>query len=113
MVRRPGVDIGRLRDRIALQKPTRSADAYGQKVPSYSTAMKRWAQIETLSGDEQLQDRQLQSVATHRITMRYCGVVDATWRVLFAGRTFEILAAFDPESRRRKTILLCKELKKR
>jgi SPP1 family predicted phage head-tail adaptor len=88
-------DIGKLRQRIDIQTQTEAKDAYGQDVPTWTTAATRWASIEPLSGRELWQAQQIHPDVTHRITIRYYPGLNPRHRFHYAlpvDRYFNILS---------------------
>ena len=49
-----------------------------------------YGKLETLSGRELEWVRQIAHLATHKMTVPHVPGMDTTWRVAWAGRTFEV-----------------------
>jgi len=103
--------IGRLRHRVMIQQDSGTADAFGEHVPNWTVlAANVPAEIVTPSGSERQIAEQLDAICTHKVTIRYRSDVTPKMRVVFGSRTLNIEHAPDPDGRRRKLELLCKEL---
>lgn len=88
----------RLDKRIMIQRPVRESET--QEIESYEDWMERWARIEPLNMRETFYSRQVQALATHRITIRYVKDLSPTMRCVYVEhgnrRTFEIESIRDP-----------------
>lgn len=85
---------GRLRHRVILQSPAGSADAYGERVTTWTDVATVWAAIDPLTLSQTLQGGQEQAGITHRITIRYSATVAACaadWRVKFGTRVLPLI----------------------
>lgn len=76
---------GDLRHRVTIQRPRMQddRDSTGQPSSPWPDVVDVWAAIEPLSSRESFSAQQAQSVATHRIRMRYRTDVDSTCRVRY------------------------------
>ena len=104
--------IGRLRNRVAFLKPTRSSGDTGQPIPSYSAQFSRWAEVETKSADEPFEHAQEYPEMTHLVTCRgpLTGVT-TDWRLTWKGRTLNILGLIGSGSRFDDTMhVICGEI---
>lgn len=61
---------GDLRERVTLQRVTRTANAYNEMEESWTTLEKRWAHIEGQSGKEVERANQTAPMASHKVTLR-------------------------------------------
>lgn len=104
-------DPGRLRHRVTLQAPVESADEYGGTArASWRDVALVWADVQPeLSGRELMMAQQVESVVTHRVTLRYRSDVSTASRLVFQGRVLEVVQVIDPEERHRWLDLLCAE----
>jgi uncharacterized phiE125 gp8 family phage protein len=86
------------RHRIVIREHA-SADAFSER-DSWSTFATLWAQVETVSGGETVEQQQAAAVLAQRFTIRkYPGIVPAM-RVSWSGRVFDILAVLDDNLKR-------------
>ena len=81
------IDPGKLDRRITLQSASVSTDGFGQAVRTYSTL----AQVEYKGVPKEGEDTdKLTSVNKVRFTVRYRSDVDATTKISWGGKTYEI-----------------------
>jgi len=85
------------KNRITIQSPTETVDAYGARTVSFATQSTVWAQITPNSGREIFAQGAIQSRYTHKILIRYQAelkniAVISDYRVSFDGRLFSIQA---------------------
>jgi SPP1 family predicted phage head-tail adaptor len=85
---------GTLRHTVTLQSPAGSRDAVGERVTTWTNVAEGVpANIEPISGREQVLAAQLEATTTHIVHLRYASLwaaMDASWRVLFGSRVFTI-----------------------
>ena len=105
------MEAGKLRHAIRIDNQTTSADSFGQPLQTYTTTMTTWASIQPISGAERLAGgTEIAAVATHRVRLRHTTVVNATTRLVFDSRTFEVNAVNDWREKGRYLELMCSEL---
>ena len=107
------VALGSLKHRISIQAMTRTDDGLGGAEETWATETTRWANIRPLSGKELFQAQQVESKVTHEVTIRYDSnlTIDATRRILYGTRTFEIHAVINIDESNKYYKLLCSEIK--
>lgn len=107
------IAIGKMRHRLRIEAPGSSADGGGgQGADPWLTASvvaTVWGRVEPVRGIERLRAMRLESPITHRIIMRYRPNIDASMRVVFAGRALNIRAVTNPGEANRTLELLCEE----
>ena len=101
---------GQLRHRITLQSVSTTPDSSGDRVEAFATFATVWARVEPLTGREQFIAQQIQSETNYRVEIRYRAGVVATMRVLFGGRTFEVVSVLNVGERNSDLHLMCREL---
>ena len=84
------IDPGQLDRRITLQSASVSTDGFGQAVRTYSTLAQVWAKVEYKGTNEGNEASKLTSVNKVRFTIRYRSDVDATVKISWGGKTYEI-----------------------
>lgn len=91
---------GKLRHRITIQKPGRARDPVtGGWIDGWTEVARPWASIEPLSAREFIAAQASQSAVTARIVIRYRPDIDATMRILYRGRVYNIHGVLaDPKS---------------
>lgn len=90
--------IGALRHRIRFQRPVRTPDGGGGFSEIWQDLLlspEVYASIMPLSGTEQLRFHQLESSATHRITVRYRDDIQSSMRILHDAAVYDVSAVTD------------------
>lgn len=103
--------IGRLRERIAFERPVLGDDGAGGGALSWmpvDTLPEVWAAVEATTGSEPVEADARQAEVTWRITLRARDDLSADWRLLWRGRVLDILAIL-PRPRRDYLVLLARE----
>ena len=102
---------GKLKDRVYLQSPVRTADGKGGfRLTGWTTEAVIWADIEPLTSRELLFAQGPHSATTHRATFRYRAGVLSTWRLLLGSRAFNFIGKPIEARRRRRLEALCTEM---
>lgn len=83
--------IGRLDKRITLQSYTATADAYGQKVETYSTLATVWAWVKYASGSERILANRETAVADCIFVIRYRSTVTEKTRISYDSVLYDII----------------------
>ena len=103
------MDAGRLRERVTVQQATESRNALGETVLSWSTFAERWASVEGVSARESLTAGQNEISITHKVQMRYLPGLTQRMRIVWRGRTLEIVSLLEHDNRSRHE-LICQEV---
>jgi len=106
-----GAPIGRLRRRLTLEAPVATPDELGGATQVFEPVAAFWAQVEWLTGTEQWRQGRPEQVATHRVTLRWRGDLDAGKRLRDGNRIFDIRTVADPDGSRRRLVCLVEEVK--
>lgn len=101
--------IGRLRHRLTVQRPDRTADVGGGATITWTDVARVWGAVEPISGRETVVAERQQATVTHKVTLRYRADLDARMRILFGSRSFNIRSLVNPDERGRWLICLCEE----
>ena len=108
------MDAGGLNERITLQARTQTAvgGASGTIITEgFVSVATVWAKVEGLQGGRYVAGRQVEEVATHRVTIRRRTDFQA-WRFILRGETrLEVRSLRDPDGGRQYLELWCEELK--
>jgi SPP1 family predicted phage head-tail adaptor len=93
------IRAGDLRHPVTIQSlgDAEETDEWGKSVETWETVAEAWASIEQLSGEERAIANQTTPSATHRLVIRTDVIIDASMRVLFGSRRFDIATAFRPD----------------
>ncbi len=84
------IDPGKLDRRITLRSASVSTDGFGQAVRTYSDLGKVWAKVDYRTVKEGEETDRLTSVNKVRFTIRYRADVDATTKISWDGKTYEV-----------------------
>lgn len=108
------MQAGQLRKRIELQQRSSSQDGYGQQLTSWTTLFTTWAAIEPVSGAQLDRARSIYNETSHKVTVRWRAQLNdikqvGSYRVLYAGRVFDVGASMNQDERNRTVVLLCAE----
>lgn len=81
---------GKLNHRVRLESLQTSQDVSGDTVETWTHEGDVWANVSPVSGKEFIASAATQSKIVARITVRYRADIQATWRILFRGRYYNI-----------------------
>jgi SPP1 family predicted phage head-tail adaptor len=103
---------GLLQQRVEIQSVTSAQDDAGEVTRTFRTLWQPWAQVLTPGGGESVDQQRMQRYGelTHLVKIRYRAGVTRNQRVLWDGRTLEILAVADEENNATWLHLYCKEI---
>ena len=104
------IECGKYDKRVAVQQATKTRDAHGGEVETWTTCKTWWCRIRVTGGGEKYVNQQTTAEATHYLEGRYVSGVKPTMRVLYGSRVFNILLAQDFDERHETLKLFCKEL---
>jgi SPP1 family predicted phage head-tail adaptor len=93
------MDAGTLRDRVTVQQPTETRNSLGESLLSYTAFEVVWASVQGVSAREFLLAGQQQVEVSHRVKMRYLTGLTPQMRILWRGRTLEIISILEHENR--------------
>lgn len=102
---------GKLRHQITINTVTTTQNEHGEDVPTPVAFATVWADVHQLNGTELWRAQQVNSVATHRVMLRYLPGVTPEMSILHQGRTLNILDVNDVDGRHKEIDLTCKEKK--
>lgn len=103
---------GQLRHRLELRKPVQSIDSEtGADSYIFTPVTKRWGAIEQLTGNEEYSSGQVVEEATHKITIRFCKELEATWKIKFGTREFSIKGIWILDEIKRFQVVFVAEVK--
>lgn len=103
------IKAGRLRERLTIQAPSAVRKALGETVLTWQTEAVVWGEVESLSAQEIVQAMQNQLQVTHRVTIRYYAGLTSEMRLVWRGKTLEILSVLERENRAIHD-LICREV---
>lgn len=82
--------LGPLRNRVTFEKRKTGRDEFGNTLEGWDTVATLWASVEPFSGRELISAQQVQAEVSHRIRCRYRAGLEASQRIVFDGRAFDI-----------------------
>jgi SPP1 family predicted phage head-tail adaptor len=101
-----------MRRRLVLEKPQETPDAAGGVRRTFIAAATLWGRVEPLQAQERIAAESAGQTLTHRITLRWTSLADASCRFrLGSARIFTVRTVFDPDERRRTLLCLCEEVR--
>src|SRR5690606_29189473 len=98
-----------LRRRVTLSAPARDETPGGGADFSMQTAVTVWAAIRARGANERAEAGRLHTRAAYELTLRHRAGIAPGWRAEWGGAARRVVAAFDPDGARRRTILICEE----
>ena len=102
------INAGSLRERVTVQQASESRNALGETVLSWATFAERWASVEGVSSRESLAYGQQQISVSHRVRLRYLTGLTQSMRLVWRGRTLEIVSLLEHGNRSEHEII-CQE----
>ena len=82
-----------------MQQATEARNRLGESILSFSTFAEVWASVQGVSAREFLLAGQQQVEVSHRVKMRYLTGLSPQMRLLWRGRTLEIISILEHENR--------------
>lgn len=104
-----GGGLGRLRDRVTLQSPTRTRATSGQVTVEWADVATVYAAVEGLTGSELYRARQVQPDVSYKVRLRWRADVTADWRIVWAGKSLDVAAVVASGGRHGELWALCSE----
>ena len=101
--------IGRLRQRIILQKFESYRDPFGQIIKVWKDVATVWAEVKAVTGKELMLSQQEMSSTTMRVYIRYLNNIDTTCRIKLHNTCTQYLniKAVLPDAKQTYLELLC------
>ena len=103
---------GQLRDYVTIEVDNGSVDVMGQHIEKWEVlagAENVPASVLGVSGTEAQRSNQMEAVGTDLVVMRYRRDITPKNRILFEGRTLNILSVSDRQGTKRELAIVCKE----
>lgn len=93
-----GVSAGKLRHWVELQKDVGAQDPEtGEPIANWQTIAELWAEIVMSSAREFIAASAEQSKVNGRMTIRYREDIDASMRILYRGKYYDILGIMEDD----------------
>jgi SPP1 family predicted phage head-tail adaptor len=98
---------GLLNKRITFSEPTVKTDEYGNQIEQWADVKTVWAMIKTEKGSEYVSAGAERTELIYRFIVRYTTGINASMRIVYNGRTFDIIEPpiNDDEANKTLTIL--------
>lgn len=93
--------VGKLRERVILEVPTRVSDGTGGATLTWSALATLWAEVTTKSGAEVAEGERMAAHRRFVIRLRHRADVTSAMRLIWRGETLNIRNARDPDGARR------------
>lgn len=103
------MSVGRLRNRIAIQRPTVVQDAFGGATTTWATWKTVWGRNVVRYSGEKDYVMQTENITRMVFEIRYLSGVAAKDRVVWDGRTFDIEGVLNPDGLKKYMHLVCEE----
>ena len=100
------MNIGLMRERVAVQAPQELRSPTGEATLSWATEATVWASVDGLSSRDVLQAQQANVIASHKVVMRFRSTVTPQYRLLWRGKTLEIVSVSPRDDRTRLELLV-------
>ena len=102
------IEAGKLRERVTIQQAAEARNSLGETTLSWATFSERWASVEGVTAREALGLGQLEISITHRVRLRYVTGLTQQMRLIWRGRTLEIVSLLEHNNRSEHE-LICQE----
>jgi len=83
---------GELRQRVTLQKPTRSQNSFKEWVDSWTDVATVWGAVEPASGKQYFEAMQASSEVQGVVKIRYRSDIKSDWRLKLGSRVLQIIS---------------------
>lgn len=103
------MNAGRLRHRVTVQTPTRSANATGERTLTWSTVATVWAGVEPRRSVERDEASQQIAPTTYDIEMRYRSDITPACRLQWGGKVLNITSVINVGNRNREISVVAVE----
>ena len=100
------MNIGLMRERVAVQAPQELRSPTGEATLSWATEATVWASVDGLTSRDVLQAQQANVIASHKVVMRFRATVTPQYRLVWRGKTLEIVSISPRDNRTRLELLV-------
>jgi SPP1 family predicted phage head-tail adaptor len=101
---------GKLRTRITVESALYSVDAFGARVPTWTTAYQTWGKVKTTGGAVSESGHVQRGTVTHEVEVRYRANLSVANRLKIGTSTLNIVSCLDPDMKRERLVLSCVEV---
>ncbi len=103
------IGMGALRHRIRIESSTIEQSDSGAEDRTWAELATVWADVRPLSGREYLEGRRLETMVDTKIRIRFRSDIMPGHRVIWDGKTLDIVSVIEQAGDRREIHLMCKE----
>jgi SPP1 family predicted phage head-tail adaptor len=90
------MNFSELRHRVTFQKPSGvTQNGMGENVPVYVDFATVWACVSPMTGREYAESQKIRAETTYKVTARYCRDIVPEMKILFRGRTLDIVSVLN------------------
>jgi SPP1 family predicted phage head-tail adaptor len=100
---------GTMRDRVTLQRWTPDNDPTWGPAQGWTNIVDLWASVTPASGTEKPDGQGVQTTITHHVSMRYRSDVTSKDRLIYRGRTLDIVSVIDVDGLRAELAIEARE----
>ncbi|NBW16402.1 MAG: head-tail adaptor protein [Caulobacteraceae bacterium] len=100
------MNIGLMRERVSLQAPQELRSPTGEATLAWATEATVWGSVDGLSSRDVLQAQQANVIASHKVIIRHRDGVNPQYRLLWRGKTLEIVSVSPRDNRTRLELLV-------
>ncbi len=100
-----------LRSRLVLWLPQEAPDGFGGVRTTYAAGPALWARVTPLRSAGTPDTSVSGQLVIHRVEIRWRDGIGTGHRIGLGARRLAVRAAFDPDERRRRLVLLCEEIR--
>lgn len=86
---------GELTERVELQALTRTDDGYGGYTETWAAYATAWALVRPMRGGERARAQAVDAQANYLVVIRYRADVEVTHRILWRGKTLNVVFVSD------------------
>ena len=104
------IDAGKLRHRIVVERHTETISPAGTPSRTWAEHIKLWACVIPVKAGEREVAERLEHRIEFKVVTRYTDQVKASDRIVYAGRTLEIIAVTDDGERHETLTIECREV---
>jgi SPP1 family predicted phage head-tail adaptor len=103
------ISIGRLRQKVTLEKATSTTDNAGGCTETWASVVSFYADIRPSGGDEAYRQGKVQDKITHKVYCRWRSDIKTAYRLKYESRYFNIKSIKNIDERDRFLELTCSE----
>ncbi len=82
--------LGKLKERVELQKLTQTTNSLNEVADSWTTITTRWASVEYLSAKEQEIANQLNAIISYKVVIRKYPSLRHNWQILWDNKSLGV-----------------------